>query len=179
VDIFLGPVLNSTGEVMGIDETFSVAYAKGQIAAGNSLPRHGRVFVSLAGKHKYSFIPSAKRLKELGFKIACTSGTARVLREAGIEVELVKKLQEGRPNLLDLMANDEIQFIFNTPSGKGARTDEGKIRAAAVMNGVPYVTTLPGCHAVVQALEAMIHNPTPRVRPLQDWARQSAELVAR
>ena len=179
VDIILGPEMKSTGEVMGIDETFPIAYAKSQIAAGNTLPRHGRVFISLAGKHKHSFIPSARRLKELGFKIASTSGTARVLREAGIEVELVKKLQEGRPNLLDLMADNEIQFIFNTPSGKGARTDEGKIRAAAVMNGVPCVTTLPGCHAVVQALEAMIHNPTPKVRALQDCGAQPAELVSR
>ena len=179
VDIILGPEMKSTGEVMGIDEAFPIAFAKSQIAAGVTLPRHGRVFISLAGRHKYSFLPSARRLKELGFKIACTSGTARVLREAGIEVELVKKLQEGRPNLLDLMANSEIQYIFNTPSGKGARTDEGKIRAAAVMNGVPCVTTLPGCHAVVQALEALIQNPAPRVRALQDWARSSEVEVAR
>ena len=170
VDIILGPEMKSTGEVMGIDESFPLAFAKSQIAAGNTLPRHGRVFISLAGRHKYAIIPTAKRLKELGFKIASTSGTARVLREAGIEVELVKKLQEGRPNLLDLMANNEIQIIFNTPSGKGARTDEGRIRAAAVMNGVPCVTTLPGCHAVVQALEALAESPLLKVRALQDWS---------
>ena len=171
VDIILGPEMKSTGEVMGISSEFPIAFAKSQIAAGNKLPDKGTVFISLAGRHKYSLIPAARRLKDLGFRIVCTSGTARAFREAGIDVETVRKLQEGRPNLLDLMANKEIQFIFNTPSGKGARTDEGKIRAAAVMNGVACVTTLPGCIAVVQALEAMIQNPTPQVKALQDWAR--------
>ena len=92
------------------------------------------------------------------------AGTARVLADAGIEVETVRKVQEGRPNLLDKMANGEIQFIFNTPSGKGARTDEGRIRAAAVAYGVPCVTTIPGCLAVVKALEAYVKDPVPRVR---------------
>jgi carbamoyl-phosphate synthase large subunit len=170
VDIILGPEMKSTGEVMGIDAEFPIAFAKSQIAAGNKLPTTGTVFVSLAGRHKQQMIPQVKRLKELGFRIVCTAGTARVFREAGLEVEAIRKLQEGRPNLLDFMANKEIQFIFNTPSGKGARTDEGKIRAAAVMNGVTCVTTLPGCVAVVKALEALSKNATPRVRALQDWA---------
>jgi carbamoyl-phosphate synthase large subunit len=99
------------------------------------------------------------------------------LRAAGIEVETVKKLQEGRPNLLDHMANGDIQFVFNTPSGKGARTDEGKIRAAAVMYGVPCVTTMPGCLAVVRALEASTESPVPRVRALQDWISQSVDAA--
>jgi carbamoyl-phosphate synthase large subunit len=89
-----------------------------------------------------------------------------------VEVDVVKKLQEGRPNLLDLMANGEIQYIFNTPSGKGARTDEGKIRAAAVSAGVPCVTTFPGCAAVVQALEALAENSVPKIKALQDWMPQ-------
>jgi carbamoyl-phosphate synthase large subunit len=170
VDIILGPEMKSTGEVMGIDEEFAMAFAKSQLAAGNTLPSSGTVFVSLAGRHKHSLIGAARRLRQLGFRIVATSGTARVFREAGLDVETIRKLQEGRPNLLDLMANRQVQLIFNTPSGKGARTDEGKIRAAAVMNGVPCVTTLPGCMAVVQALEALAQNPTPRVRALQDWA---------
>ena len=99
------------------------------------------------------------------------------MKEAGIEVETVRKLQEGRPNLLDLMANQEIQFIFNTPSGKGARTDEGRIRAASVAYGVPCVTTLPGCLAVVDALEAMSDHPEPRVKPLQEWAAVSQSVT--
>ncbi len=172
VDIILGPEMKSTGEVMGIADDFPVAYLKSQIAAGNTLPRTGAVFISLCGPHKYQIIPSARRLKEMGFRIVATSGTARVLREAGIEVDIVRKLQEGRPNLLDLMANSEIQFIFNTPSGKGPRTDEGRIRAAAVINRVPCATTLPGCIAVVQALEALARQPDPHVCTLQDWAKK-------
>ncbi len=176
VDIILGPEMKSTGEVMGIDDAFPIAYAKSQIGAGNKLPEKGTVFISLAGRHKLTLIPSVRRLKELGFKIVCTAGTARVFREQGIEVDVVRKLQEGRPNLLDLMANKEIQLILNSPSGKGARTDEGKIRAAAVMNGVSCVTTIPGCIAMVHALEALQQNPTPRVRAIQDWATAMNEV---
>ena len=169
VDIILGPEMKSTGEVMGIANDFPIAFAKSQIAAGNKLPQSGMVFMSLAGRHKHAIIPSARRLLELGFQIICTSGTARVLRDHGLDVESVKKLQEGRPNLLDYMANKQIAFIFNTPSGKGARTDEGRIRATAVMNRIPCVTTLPGCIAVVQALDALRDHPTPEVKAIQDW----------
>ena len=148
VDIILGPEMRSTGEVMGIDEEFPLAFAKSQIAAGNELPDEGTVFISMASKYKQAMVDPARRLQALGFKIVCTSGTARVLADAGVEVETVRKIQEGRPNLLDNLANGDIQFIFNTPSGKGARTDEGRIRAASVSYGVPCVTTLPGCQAV-------------------------------
>jgi carbamoyl-phosphate synthase large subunit len=166
VDIILGPEMRSTGEVM--------AFAKSQIAAGNILPREGTVFISMARAHKELMVEPARRLEKLGFKIVSTSGTARVLSEAGIKVEIVRKLQEGRPNLLDHMANGDIHFIFNTPSGKGARTDEGRIRSAAVTYGVPCVTTIPGCRAVVEALEAAAENPTPQVRALQDWTGATA-----
>ncbi len=169
VDIILGPEMRSTGEVMGIHEQFPTAFAKSQIAAGAQLPTEGKVFISMAAGHKESMIGPARRLKDLGFDIVCTAGTARVLTAAGIEVDTIRKLQEGRPNLLDLMANGEIQFIFNTPSGKGARTDEGRIRAASVTHRVPCVTTLPGCMAVVAALEAQRKHPDPQVRALQDW----------
>jgi carbamoyl-phosphate synthase large subunit len=174
VDIILGPEMRSTGEVMGIDESFELAFAKSQLAAGNDLPREGRVFISMASAHKSSMIEPARRVTAMGFELVATSGTAEVLREAGVEVETIKKLAQGRPNLLDYLANGDIQFIFNTPSGKGARTDEGKIRAAAVSHGVPCVTTLPGCLAVVRALEAMVESPVPRVRALQDWMQSVA-----
>ncbi len=174
VDIILGPEMKSTGEVMGISDTFPIAFAKSQIAAGNKLPQSGTVFISLAGRHKHAIIPQVRRLQELGFKIMCTSGTARVFREYGLVVETVKKLQEGRPNLLDHMANKTISLIFNTPSGKGARTDEGRIRSASVVNRIPCVTTLPGCIAVVQALEALREHPTPEVKAIQDWASEAA-----
>ena len=171
VDIILGPEMRSTGEVMGIHDTFPVAFAKSQVAAGIELPTEGTVFISMAKPYKQRMIEPARRLKNLGFRIVSTSGTAKVLREAGIEVEVVRKVQEGRPNLLDYMANGEIHFIFNTPSGKGSRTDEGQIRSAAVAYGVPCVTTMPGCLAVVQSLEAMAENPIPTVRSLQEWSQ--------
>ena len=172
VDIVLGPEMKSTGEVMGADESFPMAFAKSQLGAGATLPSSGKVFVSMSKQHKFDMIEPARKLRELGFKLVATPGTARVLVDAGIETEIVKKLQEGRPNLLDFMANGDIQYIFNTPSGKGARTDEGKIRAAAVAYGIPCVTTLPGCLAVVQALEAITKCPLPRVKALQDWMRE-------
>ncbi len=175
VDIVLGPEMRSTGEVMGIDHSFPLAFAKSQIAAGNTLPTQGTVFISMANRYKQQMIEPARRLRKLGFRLVGTAGTAAVLREAGVEIETVRKLQEGRPNLLDLMANGEIQFIFNTPSGKGARTDEGRIRAAAVSYRIPCVTTIPGCLAVVQALEASAANPGARVRALQDWIRETAD----
>ncbi len=171
VDIILGPEMRSTGEVMGIHESFPIAFAKSQVAAGTELPTEGTVFISLAKAHKPKMIEPARKLKQMGYRIVSTSGTAKALREAGIEVETVRKVQEGRPNLLDYMANGEIQFIFNTPSGKGSRTDEGQIRSAAVAYGVPCVTTIPGCLAVVQALEAIIQNPIPSVRSLQEWSQ--------
>ncbi len=169
VDIILGPEMRSTGEVMGISEGFAMAFAKSQLAASTSLPSEGTVFISMADVYKDMIIEPARRLIELGFKIVSTSGTARVLKDAGLEVSTVNKLKEGRPNLLDMMANQEVQFIFNTPSGKGSRTDEGKIRSASVSYGVTCVTTIPGCLAVVKALEALADDPTPQVRALQDW----------
>lgn len=171
VDIVLGPEMRSTGEVMGIDADFATAFAKSQAGAGLKLPSQGKVFISMASAAKERMIEPARRLQALGFEVVCTSGTARTFREAGVEVEVVKKLQEGRPNLLDLMANQEISFIFNTPNGKGARTDEGRIRAASVAYGVPCVTTLPGCLAVVDALEALNAHPEPKVKSIQEWTR--------
>jgi carbamoyl-phosphate synthase large subunit len=169
VDIILGPEMKSTGEVMGIDETFEIAFAKSQVAAGNALPRQGKVFISLARNDKTAFIDAARILEQLGFKLVGTIGTAKVLREAGINIEGIRKVQEGRPNLLDYLANGEIQLIFNTPSGKGARTDEGRIRSAAVAHGVPCVTTLSGCLVAVRAMQGLAENPTPNVTALQDW----------
>ena len=174
VDIILGPEMKSTGEVMGIHEQFPIAFAKSQVAAGIKLPTEGSVFLSLAGRHKEALIEPARRLQQLGYKLIGTSGTARVLEAAGIPVEVVRKLQEGRPNLLDYMANDQVQLIFNTPSGKGARTDEGRIRSAAVINGIPCVTTVAGCQAFVRALEAMAKSPVPHVKALQDWFAEAA-----
>ena len=156
VDIALGPEMRSTGEVMGVSDRFSIAFAKSQIAAGILLPQQGRIFLSVASPQaKEIMVGLARRLVALGFELIATSGTARALAEAGIAVEIVKKLQEGHPNLLDSLIDGRVQLIFNTPRGKGARTDEGRIRAASVLYGVPCITTLPAAEACVLAMEAL------------------------
>ena len=155
VDIALGPEMRSTGEVMGISEHFSIAFAKSQIAAGILLPETGRIFVSVASlQAKSVMVKVAPRLVNLGFELIATEGTARALSESGVPVKTVKKLQEGHPNLLDYLIDGDVQLIFNTPRGKGARTDEGRIRAASVQYGVPCITTLPAVEACVRAMEA-------------------------
>ena len=167
VDIVLGPEMKSTGEVMGVADTFPAAFAKGQLAAGVVVPERGKIFVSVSRRHKEEIVSLAKRLCDLGYDLLATRGTAENLRQAGIEVEIVKKLREGHPNLLDYLANEDVQLIMNTPSGKGARTDEGKIRAACVSGGVPCVTTIQGIGAVVSAMEAVRLQPL-NVEPLQE-----------
>jgi carbamoyl-phosphate synthase large subunit len=167
VDIVLGPEMKSTGEVMGVADTFELAFAKSQIAAGTLLPATGNVFISLTSRHKAEVPIIAKQIHDLGFNILATSGTASRIEEAGIQVTRVKKIAEGNPNLLDFLKNGEIQLIINTPSGKGARTDEGKIRAAAVQAGVPCITTLPAVMAACQAMAAI------KTRPLEVQSLQS------
>ncbi|NCA10543.1 carbamoyl-phosphate synthase large subunit [bacterium] len=168
VDIALGPEMRSTGEVMGVSDTFSIAFAKSQIAAGIFLPERGRIFLSVASRQaKESMVGLARRLRDLGFELLATSGTARALTEAGIPVETVKKIQEGHPNLIDHLIDGTVQLIFNTPRGKGARTDEGRIRAASVLYGVPCITTLPAAEACVRAMEALRTEPL-GVQPIQD-----------
>ena len=167
VDIVLGPEMKSTGEVMGVADTFPAAFAKGQLAVGVVVPEKGKIFVSVSKRHKEEIVSLAQRLRDLGYDLLATPGTARNLRQSGVEVEVVKKLQEGHPNLLDYLANEDVQLIMNTPSGKGARTDEGKIRAACVSGGVPCVTTIQGIGAVVSALEA-VREQTLNVEALQE-----------
>jgi carbamoyl-phosphate synthase large subunit len=174
VDIVLGPEMLSTGEVMGIDDDFPMAFAKSQLAASSNLPGDGTVFISVAERDKRGIVPVAKKLRELGFKLVSTAGTARLLADSGVEAELIRKVQEGRPNLLDLIANDEVALVINTPSGKGARTDEGRIRALATARGVPCITTLAAARVAVQAIEALRTREL-RVTALQD--RFPAELT--
>jgi carbamoyl-phosphate synthase large subunit len=167
VDIVLGPEMKSTGEVMGVGENFAIAFAKGQIAAGVLIPEQGKIFVSVADRHQETIVPLASRLSALGYDLLATQGTAEKLREANITVTTVKKLKEGHPNLLDFLANKDVQLIMNTPSGKGARTDEGRIRAACVSGDIPCVTTIQGIGAVVLALEAL-REEVLTVQALQD-----------
>ena len=154
VDIVLGPEMRSTGEVMGISEDFSLAFAKSQIAAGSVLPESGKVFLSVSPRHRESVASIGKALVDLGFELLATSGTGAKLAESGIEYSPVKKIAEGHPNLIDHLKNGDVQLIINTPSGKGARTDEGKIRAAAVQSGVPCITTIAAAEAATQAMAA-------------------------
>jgi carbamoyl-phosphate synthase large subunit len=167
VDIVLGPEMRSTGEVMGISERFSIAFAKSQLAAGTVLPREGTIFISVAAPAKDHVVELSRRLAAMGYKLMATEGTARRIEAAGIPVQHVNKLQEGQPNLLDYLLDGAIQLIMNTPSGKGARTDEGRIRSAAVARGVPCITTIQAADAAVRAMEAL-RNEEITVQALQD-----------
>ena len=158
VDIVLGPEMKSTGEVMGISDRFSIAFAKSQIAAGTLLPAKGKIFLSVADRAKEHIVGVAQRLEKMGYELLATKGTAQKLEQAGIQVQRLKKIQEGHPNLLDYMRDGQLQLVMNTPSGKGARTDEGKIRSAAVAMGIPCITTIQAADAAVRAMEAMRHE---------------------
>ncbi len=156
VDPVLGPEMKSTGEVMGIDYDFGLAYYKAQLAAGMRLPTGGTVFISVKDRDKNEkLVEIARKLKELGFRIVATSGTARFLRENGIDVEVIPKVSEGRPNVIDEIINRRIDLIINTPKGRRARDEGFMIRRIAVDHGIPYITTLAGAMAAVRAIEAI------------------------
>ena len=171
VDIVLGPEMRSTGEVMGIAPDFAAAFAKSQLAANCQLPQSGTIFMSVAARDRNAIAPIAARLAALGYDLTCTSGTTAALAAHGIHVKPVRKIHEGRPNLLDHLANGAIALIINTPSGRGARTDEGRIRAAAVSHGVPCITTIAGARAAVAALERLRDGSPLEVYALQDLLR--------
>ncbi|GAB4139517.1 carbamoyl-phosphate synthase large subunit [Thermopirellula anaerolimosa] len=168
VDIVLGPEMKSTGEVMGISDRFSVAFAKSQIAASTILPASGKIFLSVADRNKGHIADIARRLQTLGYELLATKGTADCLEAVGIRVERLKKIQEGHPNILDYILNGTIKLVINTPSGKGARTDEGQIRAKAIAHGVPCITTIPAAEAAVRAMEAIREGVSFDVTALQD-----------
>jgi carbamoyl-phosphate synthase large subunit len=154
-DILLSPEMRSTGEVMGLDADLGVAYAKSQMAANSPLPLKGKVFISVSDMHKKHVAEVAKLYADLGFSLVSTGGTAAVLEAAGLKVERVLKLQEGRPNVIDLLKNKEIQFVINTPSGAAPREDEVKIRTTAVYTGTPIATTLSGAKAAALGIAAL------------------------
>ena len=178
VDIILGPEMKSTGEVMGIDVDFGRAYAKAEIAAGHHLPTRGNIFVSVKDSDKRDVVYIAKRLEDLGFNLIATGGTAKVLERNGIRVRPIHKIAEGRPNAIDLIINKEIDLIINTPSGKGAKTDEGRIRAFAVSHGIHVVTSIAGAQAAVQGIEAVLRRKL-EVRAIQDYHPNYSGLGAR
>jgi len=155
VDVVLGPEMKSTGEVMGIDYDFGLAYYKAELAAGMRLPLEGNVLLSVKDADKPKIVKIAKKFMELGFKIFATEGTAKYLKQNGIEAELALKVSQGRPNVVDMIINGQIQLIINTPSGKKGKTEGYEIRRAAVEYGVPYITTIPGAIAAAKAIEAI------------------------
>ncbi len=167
VDIILGPEMRSTGEVMGIAESFPMAFAKSQLAANSALPRSGKIFISVADRDKAEIVAVGRALAEMGYRLLSTRGTAKALREAGIDVVEIPKIQEGRPNLLDYLTNRDVALVINTPSGRGMRTDEAKIRSAAVAHGVTCITTIAAAQAAVAACRELRTGEL-TVMPLQE-----------
>ncbi|MEO9971104.1 MAG: carbamoyl-phosphate synthase large subunit [Hyphomonadaceae bacterium] len=166
VDPVLGPEMRSTGEVMGWDDDFGAAFLKGQIAGGVTLPTEGKVFISLKGGDKIAIVDGAQELINLGFSLVATSGTASFLKKQGIEVEPVKKVIEGNPNIVDAMINGDIQLVFNTTEGAQSLKDSASIRSTAVNRKIPYFTTLAASLASIQAIQTL-KTRTLSVRPLQ------------
>ncbi len=168
VDPLLGPEMKSTGEVMGVDKNFGMAYYKAQLGAGNTLPREGNVFISVADRDKEKVVPLAKGFLELGFKVIATTGTYKFLKDKGLDVELVLKISEGRPHVVDLIMNRQIHLIINTPSGKRERSDAYYIRRAAVQFKIPYTTTVRGGYAILTAVESLRKAESLDIFPLQE-----------
>ncbi len=167
VDPVLGPEMKSTGEVMGIDYNFGIAYYKAQLAAGMKLPTKGTVFVSVKEDDKQKILPVVKKLKEMGFIITATEGTAKFLTKNGIDAKVVLKVSQGRPNILDLIINKQVDLIINTPSGKKGKTEGYYIRRAAVDYGIPYITTVSGAMAAVKGIEAVKYTMT--IKSIQEY----------
>jgi carbamoyl-phosphate synthase large subunit len=158
VDILLGPEMRSTGEVMGIDEDFGRAFIKSQLGAGQLLPRSGTVFISVKNRDKRAVILVAQRLEEMGFQLVATRGTVKTLQRYGVHAQLVNKIHEGRPNVLDLIKSGAVQLVINTPSGRLPRADEVQIRSAATTLGIPCITTMSGAQASVNGIGALLKH---------------------
>jgi carbamoyl-phosphate synthase large subunit len=172
VDVILGPEMKSTGEVMGIDVDFGRAFAKAQLGAGLDLPRSGAVFVSVKDRDKPALVESCRKLVELGFHLIATRGTAAYFREAGLPVRLINKVLEGRPHIVDAMKNGEIHLLFNTTEGAQAIADSFSLRETALLNNIPYYTTVAGAKAAVEAIRCLKAGEL-EVAPLQSYFRAS------
>ena len=173
VDILLGPEMKSTGEAMGCGATFGVAFAKAQSAAGQTLPDRGTAFISVNDHDKPTTLPIARELAALGFTLAATRGTAAFLAAHGLPAEVIYKVNEGRPNIADEVVNGRISLVINTPLGRASFFDDRALRRAAMMHGVPCITTLTGASAAVSAIRAM-RTDVSAVRALQDYYAGSA-----
>jgi carbamoyl-phosphate synthase large subunit len=168
VDVLLGPEMRSTGEVMGLDRTYDMAFAKSQLGAGMRVPLAGTVFISVKDTDKPRILPAVRKLIDLGFRICATGGTQRFLEAKGLDCAKVNKVLEGRPNVVDALKNGEIQLVLNTTESKASESDSKPIRQTALLQKVPHYTTLPGILAVTKAIVAQKAG-TLDVRPLQDY----------
>lgn len=174
VDPVLGPEMRSTGEVLGLADSFGIAFYKAEEAAGGKLPLEGTVLLSVADKDKQAVVEVARRFKELGFQIMATRGTKKVLEKHGIEAKLIEKLHEGRPNIVDAVKNKEIHLIINTPIGKYGKYDDSYLRKSAIKHKTPYITTIQAAMAAVKGIESYKTEKT-QLKSLQEYHKALAE----
>ena len=172
VDIVLGPEMRSTGEVMGLDRDFSRAFLKSQMGVGTDLPQSGTVFVSVKDRDKEAMVPLCNALIGMGFQILATRGTATFLTKRGLAVRLINKVREGRPHVVDSMKSGEVQLVLNTTEGAQAIADSFELRRTALVNRIPYYTTVAGAEAAVQAIQAQAAGRL-EVAPLQSYFKGS------
>jgi carbamoyl-phosphate synthase large subunit len=168
VDTVLGPEMRSTGEVIGLDRSFGVAFAKAQLGSGTKVPKEGTVFVSMRDGDKERILPAIRMLVDLGFAVVATSGTQRFLEENGVPSQRINKVLEGRPHIVDSIKNGSIQLVFNTTEGQQALTDSRSLRRAALLHKVPYYTTLAGSIAAAEGIKAYLSGDL-EVRALQEY----------
>ncbi len=168
VDILLGPEMRSTGEVMGLDDSFARAFLKSQIAAGTHLPLSGNVFISVKNDDKFKMIDPARDLIAMGYRVLATGGTARYLQDAGLDVTRINKVLEGRPHIVDAIKNDEIHLIFNTTEGAQSITDSYELRRTALVHNIPYYTTTRGAISAMEAIK-VLKSSSLEVKPLQSY----------
>jgi carbamoyl-phosphate synthase large subunit len=168
VDVLLGPEMKSTGEVIGLDRSFGVAFAKSQLGSGTALPKAGTLFVSVRDSDKTRILPAVRMLHEAGFKVLATAGTQRYLEENGVPAGRINKVLEGRPHVVDAIKNGDIHLVLNTTEGAGALSDSRSLRRAALLHKVPYYTTLSGAIAAAEGIRAYLAGDL-EVRALQDY----------
>ena len=167
VDVLLGPEMKSTGEVMGIDENFGLSFAKSQMACGNALPTSGTAFISVKDKDKKSALEFAKTLKNLNFKLCGTSGTAKFLRTKGINCNKINKVREGSPHIVESLNAKKIELVINTAGSTKSVSDSYTLRRSALINKIPYCTTIAAANACIQAIDSL-KNKKIRVKPIQE-----------
>jgi carbamoyl-phosphate synthase large subunit len=168
VDTVLGPEMKSTGEVMGLDRDYNVAFIKSQLGGGARMPKQGTVFVSVRDGDKPRILHAVRSLEGMGFKVIATSGTQRYLAENGVQVTQINKVAEGRPHIVDAIKNGRVQLVFNTTEGATALADSRPLRRAALLHKVPYYTTLSGAVAAAQGIKAYLGGDL-EVRALQSY----------